>query len=427
MTTSRRRAVLTGLGILSAIGSDPKSFWEALLQGKSGVRPVQAFDTAGLPTRIAAELPNFAARSFLQSKDHQKSLRMMARPLQIAVAVAALAIDQSKIDKKKLDPTRFGVEFGAGLIAIELPELVDAALAAASPEPGTVDLEKWGTQSIPVIPPLWMLKYLPNMMACHVSMQHDAQGPNNTITQSDVASLLAMGEAWNIVRRDAADYMLVGGAESKINPLSMVRQCLFEPLSKRNDDPTRACRPFDKDRDGLVLGEGGTVMALEDLTHAQNRGATIYAEVVGFGAAFDHSRNGQGIARSIKVAMKQAGITADDLDHVNANGLATGPSDRWEARGLEAVFGSNMPPVFAGKGYFGNLGAAAPLTELAVSVLGFHHGVLPPTLNCDEVDPECPVNIHRAELRKVERPYALKVSFTHMGQCAALVVKKFAA
>ena len=211
----------------------------------------------------------------------------MARTIQLAVAAAQCALDDSGVDKEKLDPTRFGVEFGAGLIATELEELGDAALASANCQPGSVDLEKWGQQGLASIPPLWMLKYLPNMLACQVSILHNAQGPNNTITESDVAGTLALGEAFRILCRGQADFFLVGGAESKINPLSMARQCLFESLSHRNDAPEKACRPFDRRRDGLVLGEGAGVLAMEELEHARRRGARIYAEVAGFGAAFD--------------------------------------------------------------------------------------------------------------------------------------------
>src|SRR5439155_20924105 len=201
------------------------------------------------------------------------------RTIELAVAAAQLALTDGTVDKTKLDPTRFGIEFGSGLIATELPEIGDASLISTSNGAAAADLAKWGREGLPAIQPLWMLKYLPNMLASHVSILHDAQGPNNSITESDVASLLALGEADRILERDAADIFLVGGAESKINPLSMVRQCLFEPLSRRNEEPEKACRPFDRRRDGLVLGEGGTVLVVEDLEHARRRGARIYAEV----------------------------------------------------------------------------------------------------------------------------------------------------
>src|SRR5581483_9027940 len=200
--------------------------------------------------------------------------------------------------------------------------------------------------------------YLPNMLASHVSILHDAQGPNNTITENDVASLLAMGEAYRILVRDQADFFLVGGAESKINPLSMARQCLFEPLSRQNDQPEKACRPFDRRRNGIVLGEGAAVLVLEELEHARRRGARIYAEVVGFGAAFDRQKTGAGLARAIRAALADAGLGPQDIGYINANGLSSVEADAWEARGLQEVFGDlrEPVPVFAAKSYLGNLG-----------------------------------------------------------------------
>ena len=195
----------------------------------------------------------------------------MARAIQLAVSAAQVALDDSKIDKAKLDPTRFGIEFGAGLLPTELAELGTASQISANCEPNHVDLKAWGEKGLPAIPPLWMLKYLPNMLACHVSILHNAQGPNNSITEGDVASLLALGEACRIIRRDQADFFLVGGADSKLNPLSVVRQCLFGHLSRRNDAPEKASRPFDKHRDGMVIGEGAGVLAVEELEHARRR------------------------------------------------------------------------------------------------------------------------------------------------------------
>jgi 3-oxoacyl-[acyl-carrier-protein] synthase II len=270
-----------------------------------------------------------------------------------------------------------------------------------------------------------MLKYLPNMLACQVSILHDAQGPNNSITESEVASLLALGEAHRILQRDQADFFLVGGAESKLNPLSVVRQCLFEPLSQRNDAPEKACRPFDRDHDGMVVGEGGTVLCVEDLEHARRRGATIYAEVVGFGAAFDVRRNGRGLARAIRSALADANVKPGDIDHVNAHATGAPEIDRWEARGVAEVFGLNGVPVFAAKGYFGHLGAAGSLAELAASVLGLSHGLTPTTANFETLDPECPVQVIAREPRPVSRPHVLKTAFTSSGQCAALVIKRW--
>jgi 3-oxoacyl-[acyl-carrier-protein] synthase II len=429
MAASSRRAVISGIGALNALGPNTAAVWNAVLEGQCGIRPITLFDASGLPVRIAAEMAEFDAKKYIpkEDKEARKSLRMMARAIELAVAASNLALADGAVDKSKLDRTRFGCEFGSGLIAMELKDVGDAALLCTNGTPGKVDMKRWGREGLESIEPLWMLKYLPNMLACHVSILHDAQGPNNSITESDVASLLALGEAHRILERDGADLFLVGGAESKVNPLSMVRQCLFEPLSHRNEEPARACRPFDRKRDGLVLGEGGTVMVVEELEHAKKRGARIYAEVIGFGAAFDARKSGSGIARAIRAALSQAGITPQDLDHINAHGLGSIDSDAWEARGLHEVFGSCSPaiPVIALKSAIGNMGAGAGLTELAISILGQYHGRMPSTLNYEEPDPACPVTVQTGAPRPVRSPYALKIGFTQMGQCAAVVVRKF--
>ncbi len=426
MIASSRRAVLTGIGIISPIGLEPDAFWNSLQQGQSGIRPIQSFDASGMPVRIAGEVKGFDAKKYLDKKD-RKSLKVMARPIQLAVAAAEMALEHGQVEKEKLDPTRFGIEFGASLIASELAELGVAAQASTNCRPAQVDLDKWGDQSLPCMPPLWMLKYLPNMPACHISILHNAQGPSNTITESNVAGLLALGEAFRIIGRDQADLFLVGGADSKINPLSLSRLCLFEPLSRRNDAPEKASRPFDRHRDGTVLGEGAAVFVLEELEHARRRRAKIYAEVIGFGAAFDRSRSGSGIARAVRAALKEAGVQPSDIDHVNAYGASNVHSDVAEARGLEEVF-RDLPspvPVFAPKSYFGNLGAGSALAELTASVLALEHGVLPRTLNYEEPDPACPIAVAADPARPIKRPYVLKVSFTDMGQCAAVVCRKW--
>jgi 3-oxoacyl-[acyl-carrier-protein] synthase II len=422
MAATSRRTVVTGIGVVTPIGLNRTAFWESLHAGRSGVKKIASFDTSGLPVHIGGEIVGFDAKNFVDKKE-RKSLKVMARTIQLAVAAAQLALDDGRVDKQKLDPTRFGVEFGAGLIASELPEIGVAAQISANCQPGMVDLERWGKEGLECMPPLWMLKYLPNMLACHVSILHNAQGPNNSITQSEVSSLLALGEAFRIIGRNQADFFLVGGADSKMNPLSMVRQTLFEPLSRRNECPEAACRPFDRDRDGLVLGEGAGVLVVEELEHAGHRGAPIYAELVGFGAAFDTDRNGAGLARAIRAALADAGIGPEQVDHINAQGYSSALEDSWEARGIHEVFGAAVP-VFAPKSFFGNLGAGGGTTELAASLLALREGMVPATLNYENADPACPVTVAAAP-REIRANHVLKISFTEMGQCAAVVCRKW--
>jgi 3-oxoacyl-[acyl-carrier-protein] synthase II len=421
-----RRVVITGIGAITPLGQDVAGHFQALLEGRAGVHTITAFDPSALPVRFAGEINRFDAKQFME-KEARKGLRMMARTIQLGMAAAQRALDDGKVDKGRLDPVRFGVEFGAGLIASELPDLADASRISINGQPSHVDMELWGSKGLEAIQPLWMLKYLPNMPACHISILHNAQGPNNSITESDVASLLALGEAFRILCRDGADFFLVGGAESKVNPVSMVRQCLFGHLSKRNDDPESACRPFDRSRDGVVIGEGSTVMVVEDLQHATARGARIYAEVVGFGASFDRKLDGTGLARAVRSALADAGIGPEAVDHVNAHGLGSPHGDIWEARGLQEAFAGTTEPVavYAGKGAIGNLGAAGGLTELAASVLALHGGTLPASRNFREPDPACPVPLLAGEPRTVRKPYAVKVGFTEMGQCGAVVIRKW--
>lgn len=421
----RRRVVISGIGVVNPIGVTLTAFWDALQQGRHGIRRISVFDSAGLPMPFAGEVPDFSAKAYL-AKEERKSMKVMSRGIQMAVAAAQLAMDDAGIDKSKLDPTRFGVEFGSGLMASELQELAAAAQVSGTCRPGVVDLQKWGAQGIPVITPLWMLKYLPNMLACHVSILHNAQGPNNTITESDVAGLLAIGEAYHILLRNHADLFLAGGADSKLNPLSMVRQSLFGRLSSCGDGPEKAIRPFDRRRDGMLIGEGAAVLTLEDLGHAQRRGARIYAEIVGFGAAFDRDRSGKGLARAMRTALEQADLAPEDIDHINAHGLSTVPSDVWEYNGINALFGRRAEPVpvFAAKSYFGSLGAASGPSELAASILAARHGRIPRTLNYEELDPACPLAVTRAP-QATATPFVLKLNFTDMGQCAALILRNW--
>lgn len=422
MPTTNRRAVFTGLGVLTPIGTDPETFRTALTAGTSGVRAVQSFDASSLPCRIAAEVVGFDAKKILTEKDQRRSLKAMARTVQMGAAAAQLAMTDAGLKKGQVNPPRFGIEFACVMVATDVDDICGASKASVTN--GSIDLAAWGSKGLELIPPLWMLKYLPNMPACHTSIFFDARGPNNTITASENGGLLALGEAFRIMARNQADFFLVGGVEAKVNPVSFTRHNLFSPFTRRNDNPAGAIRPFDRTRDGTTLGEAATVFGLEDLGHATARGAKIYAELVGFASGFDKGKKGPPFADVIRRALADARIIAADVDHVNAAAAGDPVLDVWEARAIQAVFGSGTP-VFAAKGHLAYSGAGAGLTELAASVLALKHGDLPGTLNYSEPDPACPVRVHTGAPRPVTKPYAVKLSYTDLGQCSAVVVKRW--
>ena len=422
MATTPRRLVLTGFGVLSPIGLTPDAFWDALLAGASGVRPLTLLDPAELPCRIAGEVPGFSAKALID-KSYRRSLNAMARTVELGVIGTQLAMQNAGLAKGSVEPQRIGIEFASLMGATAVNDLA-AASKRASPDGTTVDYAAWGRDGIPQITPLWMLKYLPNMPACHGTIIYDIQGPSNTQIPGDSAGLVALAEAGRAVRRGAADVMVVGSSEGRLNPITLARYNLFLQLSRRNDDPSRAVRPFDADRDGTVCGEGSAVFTLEDADHAKGRKANVLGEVVGWAGGIDRGNRGPGLARVIRNALAMAGVEPKDVDHVNAHGTGTTAGDAFEARGIAEVFGRGTP-VFAPLSRFGNLGAASGLMELACSVLALKHGVLPTTLNHEKPDPECPVAVHTGAPRPVTKPYAVKVSYTALGQCAAAVVKRW--
>jgi hypothetical protein len=269
MPTTSRRAVLTGLGVLSPIGTDPAAFWQALLAGTPGLHAVRSFDASALPCRVAGEILDFDARKFLPPKppEPRKALKVMARTVQMGVCAAQKAMEDAGLTRGQIPPARFGVEFGCVMVATELEDMARGAkVSTGDLPPGEVDMAAWGRDGLRLVTPLWMLKYLPNMPACHVSISHDAQGPNNTITAADAASLLALGEAYRVFGRGHADAFLVGGCDSKINPLSFTRHNIFQPFTRRNDAPEKAVRPFDAGRDGTAFSEGAAVFVMEELS-----------------------------------------------------------------------------------------------------------------------------------------------------------------
>jgi 3-oxoacyl-[acyl-carrier-protein] synthase II len=434
MLGSERRVVITGLGFVTPLGDTPDRFWESLVQGQGAVRPIEAFPVEGLPNRLGAEVKGFdflkipalaQARFF---KEMRKSRKYMARDIQLCVAAAQLAMVDAGLDRGGVDPTRIGIDLGAGLISSELDELAPA-IGLASSANGSFDFQTWGRESIGVIEPIWLLKYLPNMLACHVSILMDCQGPSNTITEGDASSNLAIAEAARIIARGKADVMISGGADSKIHPLSFVRLALQHNMSRWEGDPAGACRPFDLRRDGTVPGEGAGILILEEREHALRRGAKIHGEVLGAGSGCDAipagglDPDGGGTSVAIAAALREAGIGASAVGHINAHGSGSRVGDLAEARAFHRVFGRSAPPVMALKGYMGTLASGCGAVELIGSLIGLSRGLIPPALNCDQPDPACSLDVVHGEPRPAASPIFVNTNYTHNGQAAALVVK----
>lgn len=419
----RRRAVVTGLGVISAIGSSPAAVWAALEAGTPGVARIRAFDPTPLPCQLAGEVPDFNAKAVVE-KGYRKTLNAMSRPVQMGLVVSQLAMQDAGLAKGTVAPERIGISFASVMAATEIDDLAGASKRSSVGVRQQVDMAAWGEKGLPEVPPMWMLRYLPNMPACHVTVVFDMQGPSNTLIPNDAAGVMAVGEALRILRRGAADVMLVGGSEAKVNPLSMSRFNSFYPLTRRNELGSAAVRPFDEGASGSVLGEGGAAFPLEELEHAKTRGATILAEVVGFAAGVDRALAGPGLSRVIRTALAEAGIQPADVDHVNAHGVGVPALDRFEANGIAEVFGKDVP-VFAPLSRFGNMGAASGVAELACSLLALKHGKLPGTLNHAAPYPGCPITVHTGAPRPVTKPFVVKVSCTDLGQCAATVVRRW--
>ena len=432
MHRAERRVVITGLGIVSPIGIGPEAYWSSLAQGRGGIRRLTTFPVAGLPNDVGGEVLDFDPKAYAQPKYRstlRKSLKYMARDIQLAVVAALLAVDDAGLVDGGVDPTRFGVDLGAGLISTELDELAPA-ISQASDGTGEFDYRVWGKDSIPIIPPIWLLKYLPNMLACHISILVDCQGPSNTITEAEAASNLAIGEASRIIARGRADVMITGGADSKIHPLSLVRMSLLDQMSRWSGEPGRACRPFDLRRDGWVAGEGAGILILEEREHALARGVRIYGEILGSGSGCDAvpagglDPDGIGTEIAMRGALRDAGLLPEAIGHVNAHGAASVVSDLAESRAFHRVFGpGGSVPVTAMKGYMGNMVSGCGAVELIASLLAVNKGAIPPVLNCDEPDPECDLDLILGELRPTDNPTFLTTNLTRHGQAAALVVR----
>ena len=432
MLRSERRVVITGQGLITPIGVGAPAVWASLSEGRGGVGRVKAFPVDGLPIDAAGEVHGFDPRSMALPKHKKalaKSLKYMARDIQLAVAAAEVAIADAGLADGGVDPTRIGLDLGAGLISTELDELAEAINVASRGD--DFDYQTYGRDGIPLIQPIWLLKYLPNMLACHISILLDCQGPSNTITEGEAASNTAIGEATRIIAKGRADVMITGGADSKIHPLGLIRMTLLDQMSRWEGDPSAACRPFDERRSGWVAGEGAGIIILEEYEHARARGARIYGEVLGYGSGCDArpggglDPEGVGTEIAIRAALRDAGLEPGDVGHVNAHGAATVECDLAESRALARVFGPSGVPVTALKGYLGNIASGCGAVELLSSLAALNRGAIPPVLNCDDPDPRCPLDLVRGAPRATGNLTFVNTNITRYGQAAALAVRAY--
>lgn len=423
---ARDRTVVTGVGVVSPIGIGRHAFWRSLIEGHCGIGYLQAFAAQELPVRLAAEIRDFDPKAHIREK---KFLKVMSRDIQLGVAAANLAMADAGLARGDVDPDRLGVEFGAGRISTSPEDLLEAVRQCTQGSPEFA-FSRFGPEAMGEIAPLWLLRQLPNMPACHVSIEFDARGPNNTITSRDSSALLALAEAERTIRRGAADVMIVGACASHVHPVDITKLCLYEGLSRREDDPERACRPFDFERDGTIVGEGSAVFIVESRAHALRRGARIYAEVLGLGSGcdgrgYENGAGGTGLVRAIDGALRQAEIDPREIGHINAHGKSTQRDDLVEARAYHRSLGlaAERIPVTALKSYFGHFDAGSGAVELAGSILSLVEGMLPRTLNYETPDPRCRVDVVHDEPFHLTSRTALKVSRTNMGQSAAVILR----
>jgi 3-oxoacyl-[acyl-carrier-protein] synthase II len=419
------RVVVTGVGVVSPIGIGNDKFWDSLIHNRSGIDYLSSIPSDGLPSAFGAEVRDFDPVLYLRDR---KFLKVMCRDIQLGVASSSLAVQDAKLAAGQVAPERLGVVFGAGRMTCHPQEL--AAVVEVCRQNQEFQIDRWGAEAVGRIAPLWLLRQLPNMPASHVSIDHNACGPNNTITCRDASALLALSEAARVIRSGRADAMIVGACSSNIHPVDIAKFHSFEGLSRRSDDPTRACRPFDFERDGTVVGEGAASFLIESYEHAVRRGADIYAEVLGTGAGCDgrgvaNESAGLGLVRAMESAISAAGITPADLGHINAQGKSTQPDDIVESRAYHRVFGNLALsiPVTALKSYIGHFDAGAGAVELAGTLLSLRYGFVPATLNYEFPDPRCRLNVARGEAQKLKNRTAITVNRTAMGQSAAAVLR----
>jgi len=409
----QRRVVVTGLGIVSPLGTGVEKNWQAILEGRSGIRKITRFATDGFASRIAGEVPDFKAEDFIDAKEIKK----MDLFIQYALGAAAMAVQDSGLKIEGEFAEEVGVIIGVGLCGLDTIEVTHKALLDGGPRK---------------ISPFFIPKVISNLAAGHIAIRYGAKGVNWTPTSACASGTHAIGEAFHLIRRGMQDAVIAGGAESVITPLGVGGFASMKALSTRNDEPERASRPFDKERDGFVVGEGSGVLILEEREQALKRGAKIYAEVIGYAANGDAyhmtapSPEGEGAARCMRLALKDAGIAPSDIDYINAHGTSTEYNDANETTAIKTVFGEQVAKlaVSSTKSMTGHLLGAAGAVEGVYSVLALRDGMLPPTINYENPDPACDLDYVPNKPRKAAIEVALSNSFGFGGTNACAIFRR---
>jgi 3-oxoacyl-[acyl-carrier-protein] synthase II len=423
----KRRIVITGMGCVTPLGVAVEELWARLLQGDSGVGYTTLFDATNFPTQISAEVRNWDVSSFGEDVALWKP---RGRHTAFAAGAAAQAFNDSGLNGG-LNPERFGVYLGSGEGQQDF--LAFTRMMTRSLKGNDLDVAEFTREGIETLDPVFELEQEPNMPAGHLASMFNAQGPNANCLTACAASSQAIGEATELIRRGDADVMLSGGTHSMIHPFGVTGFNLLTALSTRNDEPTRASRPFDRQRDGFVLGEGASMVILEELEHAKARGAHIHAEILGYGSTADAFRitdthpEGRGATTCINLALADAKLNTDQIDYINAHGTSTNVNDKVETLAIKQAFGERAYkiPVSSTKSMMGHLIAAAGATELIVCIKALQSGVLPPTTNYETPDPDCDLDYIPNQARQAKCDIALSNSFGFGGQNITLIVGKY--
>lgn len=409
-----KRVVVTGMGVISPVGTGLEKFWSALTAGKSGITRITKFDPTDYSTQIAGEVKDFNPTDYLDKKE----ARRMDRYSQFAVAATNMALKDAKLDLDREQRDRIGVILGSGIGGMET--LWDQAQVLINRGPGRIS---------PFLVPMMIA----NMGAGQVAIAHGLQGPNATTVTACASSNNAIGDSLRILQRGDADVMITGGTEAPITPLSVAGFCAMKAMSTQNDQPEKASRPFDAQRDGFVMGEGAAILVMETLEHAQARGARIYAEVVGYGSTCDAYHitapdpEGAGAARAMQMALKDAGLKPEDVDYINAHGTSTPLNDKLETMAIKTVFGARAYDIAISstKSMTGHLLGAAGGVEAVASILAITNSVIPPTINYEVADPDCDLDYVPNEARAKDVNVVLSNSLGFGGHNVTIAFKKY--